>query len=452
MTRYAVCLFTCGVTAVIGLVESGRAQETWPQFRGADSMGVSANSNLPDHWSDTQNVAWKTDIKGRGWSSPITWGEKIFLTTVVNLGEAETPKKGLYFGGDRAKPPEAEHQWKVVCLDLKSGKVIWEQLAHQAVPLTPIHLKNSYASETPVTDGQRVYCYFGNVGVYCYDFDGKLLWSKAIEPHKSRFGWGTAASPVVYQDRVFIVNDNDEDSYLMALGARNGEELFRVARDEKSNWATPFVWKNSQRTELVTPGTKRNRSYDLEGRLLWELGGMSSISIATPFAKDDLLYLSSGYVLDKKKPIFALRPGASGDISLDDEHTNNDYIAWCNKMAGPYNPSTLLYDDLLYVLYDQGFFACFDGKTGEEVYPRQRIPDGKAFTASPWAANDRIFCLNEDGVTFVIAAGKAFQILHTNALAEDDMCMATPALVGDRLLLRTSARLYCIRKDAKPAG
>jgi outer membrane protein assembly factor BamB len=304
-----------------------------------------------------------------------------------------------------------------------------------------------------VTDGQRLYAYLGNVGVFCYDLEGKPLWSKKIEPQKMRFGWGTAASPVVYQDRVYIVNDNDGDAYLLALNARSGEELFRVKREgEKSNWSTPFIWKNSQRVELVTLGTKKNRSYDLEGRLLWELGGMSSITIALPYAKDDVLYISSGYVMDKNKPLYAIKPGASGDISLADKQTKNDYILWCNNTAGPYNPTSLLYNGLLYVLYDRGTFGCFDPATGEEVYEKKRIPDGKAFTSSPWAYDDKVFCLNEDGVTFVIRAGKEFEILHTNKLADDDMCMATPAIVGDRLLVRTAARLYCIQNGATSAA
>lgn len=391
----------------------------------------------------------ETDIKGRGWSSPIVWGDKIFLTTVVNLGESEKPKKGLYFGGERPKPPESEHQWKVICLDLDDGKVLWEQMPHQGVPTASHHVKNSFASETPVTDGQRVYAYFGNVGVFCYDLDGKPLWQKEIEPRKTRFGWGTAASPIVYQDRLYLVNDNDEESYLLALDAKTGEQVFRVERDDKSNWATPYIWKNSQRTEIIVPGTGGNRSYDLEGRPLWQLGPMSSITIATPYSDGDTLYITSGYVLDKHKPVYAIRPGASGDISLEGEATSNEYVVWSNPKAGPYNPSSLLYGDRLYVLYDQGYFACFDARTGEEVYEKKRIPDGRAFTASPWAYNDRVFCLNEDGVTFVIAAGDEFEILRTNKLAEDDMCMATPAIVGDKLLIRTSQRLYCIQKGAK---
>jgi outer membrane protein assembly factor BamB len=243
------------------------------------------------------------------------------------------------------------------------------------------------------------------------------------------------------------VNDNEEDSYLLALDAKTGEQVYRVQRDEKSNWATPYVWKNSQRTELITPGTGKIRSYDLEGRQLWELGGMSSITIALPYSRGDMLYVSSGYVLDKQKPIYAIRPGASGDISLEGDSTSNEYIVWTQKMGGPYNPTSLLYGDNIYVLYDQGFFAAFDALTGDEVYPKKRIPDGKAFTASPWAYNDKIFCLNEDGLTFVITAGNEFEILHTNPLAEDDMGMATPAIVGDKLLIRTSKRLYCIANN-----
>jgi outer membrane protein assembly factor BamB len=441
--------FSLLLLLVVCSTEPVQAQDNWPQFRGAQSLGISDNQNLPDTWSATENVAWKTDIKGRGWSSPIVWGNKIFVTSVVNLGEEEAPKKGLYFGGERKEPPKDEHQWNVVCLDVNDGHMVWEQTAHTGQPATTIHIKNSYASETPVTDGERVYAFFGNVGLYCYDLDGKLVWKHEIEPHKTRYGWGTAASPVLYQDRLYLVNDNEEESYLLALNAKTGEQVFRVDRDEKSNWATPYVWKNSLRTELIVPGTGKIRSYDLEGQPLWELGGMSSITVAMPYSQGDMLYVSSGYVLDKQKPIYAIKPGASGDITLEGDATSNEFIVWCAKMGGPYNPTSLLYGDSIYVLYDQGFFACFDAKTGAEVYPKKRIPDGKGFSASPWAYDNKIFCLNEDGVTFVMAAGKEFEILHTNTLAADDMGMATPAIVGDKLLLRTSARLYCIEKAAK---
>ncbi len=443
----------CFCLLLIG-ISSAYAEADWPQFRGPGSLGVSESSALPDTWSATENVAWKTDIPGKGWSSPIVSGTRMFLTTVVSLGETEAPKKGLYFGGERKDAPVAVHQWKVFCLDLETGKVLWERQVHEGPPASGIHVKNSYASETPVTDGERVYAYFGNVGLWCFDFEGNVLWNKEIAPHKTRFGWGTAASPILYEDRLYLVNDNEEDSYLWALDKKTGAEIWRVSRDEHSNWSTPYVWENEQRKEIVTPGTGKVRSYDLEGKLLWTLKGLSGITIATPYAYKGLLFLSSGYVGDKRRPLFAIRPGASDDISLTEGQHANRWIAWSHPQAAPYNPTTLAYRDRIYVLYDAGFLACFNAADGAVVYDRQRIPEGKAFTASPWAYGGKIFCLNEDGVTFVLKAGDQFEVLRTNPLASDDMGMATPALAGDRLLLRTSARLYCIRnlKDAPSAA
>jgi outer membrane protein assembly factor BamB len=370
----------------------------------------------------------------------------VFVTTAVNSGTSEEPKKGLYMGGERPNAPRPEHVWKLVCLDLSSGKVRWEHVVHRGPPAEPVHLKNSYASETPVTDGERVYVCVGNVGVYCLDFAGREVWSKPLEAHKMRMGWGTAASPVLHGDRLYLVSDNEEQSYLMALDKRTGKELWRVDRDEKSNWSTPYVWDNGQRSEIVTPGSGQVRAYDLEGKLLWWFKGMSGITIATPYADGGLLYVTSGFVGSKARPVYAIRPGASGDISLAPGQTNNSSIAWCQPLAAPYNPSTLVYDGRLYVLHDFGQLSAYNAQTGELLYDRQKLPDGLHFTASPWAYNGRVFCLNEDGITFVIRAGDRFELLHTNKLAEDDMCLATPALAGDRLLIRSAARIYCIGK------
>lgn len=427
----------------------GDQSNRWPQFRGPNARGVGEGTNLPDRWSAVENVAWKRDIPGRGWSSPVVWESRVFLTAVINTGESEEPTKGLYLGGERLIPPASVHRWMVYCLDLDSGKVVWERQVHQGEPATAIHIKNSYASETPVTDGERVYCYFGNLGIVAFDFDGREVWKVALPPHATRFGWGMAASPVLYRDRIYLVNDNEEDSYLLALDAKTGNEVWRIARDEKSNWATPFVWENRRRTEIVTPGTGLVRSYDLNGNLLWSMQGMSSITIATPYQHEGLLMVSSGYVNDLFRPIYAIRPGADGDVSLLPGQTSNEFIAWCNPTAGPYNPTTLVYDDRMYVLYDRGLLACYDPRDGEEIYGMQRLPNGRAFTSSPWAYDGKVFCINEDGVTFVLKAGDEFELLHTNALANDDMAMATPAMVGDRLLIRTSARLYCVRKATK---
>jgi outer membrane protein assembly factor BamB len=418
------------------------AEVNWPQFRGP-SAGVAEDSILPDTWSTTQNVAWTVDIPGRGWSSPVVWGNRVFVTSAIGAGDSETPKKGLYFGGNRDKPSDKTHLWMVYCIDFNNGKILWERLAHQAVPKHSLHIKNTYASETPLTDGERVYAYFGNIGLFCYDMDGRELWSKEFGNFKIRYNWGTAASPVLYKDWLFIVNDNDEQSFALALGKITGNQMWRIDRDEKSNWATPYIWENQKRTELITCGTGKIRSYDLNGELLWELGGMSSITIPTPFAKHGLLYISSGYVGDKKRPIFAIRPGAQGDITLKDDQSSNEYIAWFQKQGGPYNPSPIVYGDYFYVLYDRGMVSCYDARTGSEIYSKQRIAaDAKAFTSSPWANNGRIFCLSEDGDTFVIQAGPEFKLLGRNKLEE--MCMATPAALRGSLIIRTMSKLYRI--------
>jgi outer membrane protein assembly factor BamB len=387
-------------------------------------------------------------VPGLAWSSPIVWGNRVILTTCVNTGATREPRKGLYIeemDANKYPKPKDVHEWKVLCLDLASGKKLWEQTAHAAIPAKPHHIKNTLASETPTTDGERIYASFGNVGLFVYDMDGKPVWSKLIPPTETRYAWGTSISPILHEDRVYLVNDNEEQSYLVALDKRTGEEKLRLDReDEKTNYATPFVWQNELRTELVTSGIGWARSYDLEGNLLWKVKGKSILAIPTPFAYDGLLYLIAGHVVWGENPMYAIRPGAKGDISPIEPATTNDYVVWSNQKTGPYHPTPIIYQNILYVLYDRGFLAAFNPKTGEEVYGKQRIPNGRAFTSSPWAYGGKLFCLNEDGVTFVVKAGSDFEILHTNKLADDDMGMATPVVVGDRLLIRTSARLYCI--------
>lgn len=419
----------------------------WAQFRGTGSTGVAADDpRLPDKWSQTENVVWKTDIPGVGWSSPVVWNDTIFLTSVISAGQEETPKKGLYFGGER-KASKAEHRWVVYAVDFNTGKIRWEREVHKAVP-SPVqtrHLKNSYASETPVTDGERVYAYFGNVGLFVFDMKGKLLWSKNLGAYKTRYDWGTAASPVVHRDRLYLVNDNDEKSFIVAFDKKTGKEVWRVERQEASNWATPYVWENEQRTEIITPGTGRVRSYDLNGKLLWEFSGMSSITIPTPFSKFGLLYIASGYVGDQHRPVYAIKPGATGDISLKKGETSNQFISWYQPQAGPYNPSPIIYGDIYYTLKDRGFFTAHDARTGKEIYGNQRIdPTTTAFTASPWAYNGKIFLLSEDGDTYVVQPGNEFKVIGKNSL--DEFCMATPAIARGSLIIRTASKLYRISK------
>jgi outer membrane protein assembly factor BamB len=425
----------------------GARADNWPQFRGANAAGVSGEGGLPAEWAADKNIRWKVPIPGVAWSSPIVWGDRVFVTTAASEKEPERPRPGLYFGGERPKPPDASFRWEVICLDAATGKMLWRKTAREGKPNTPVHLKNTYASETPVTDGARVYAYFGSAGLYCYDFAGELLWQKDLGTFKTRFGWGTASSPTIDADRLYVQCDSETDSFLVALDKQTGREVWRVPRDEKSSWSSPFLWQTKPRSELVTCGTNRVRAYDpASGKLLWELAGMSSIVSPTPFAANDLLYVSSGYVMDSKKPLFAIRPGGSGDLSLAGDATSNASIAWCQKQAGPYIPSPLVIGDYVYVLYDMGFFACYHARTGEPVYGKQRL-DSRNFTASPWSYGGKIFCLAEDGTAHVLQAGPEFKVLSKNSIP--DMFMASPAIANGSLFLRSIGHLYCIREDSE---
>ncbi|MGH9674178.1 MAG: PQQ-binding-like beta-propeller repeat protein [Bryobacteraceae bacterium] len=421
---------------------TGAALADWPQFRGPQMRGVAEEKGLPDTWSTTENVAWAKPVPGLGWSSPIVAGNRIYLTSVVATAPIEPIKKGLYFGGERPAPSD-EHRWVVYAIDFDTGKIAWEREVHRGAPPQSRHLKNTYASETPVTDGERIYAYFGNVGLYALDRAGRILWTVPFPARKTRYGWGTAASPVLDGERLYVVVDNDEESYLLSLDKRTGKTVWKVPRQEKSNWATPYVWKNGQRTEIITPGTGRVRSYDPDGKLLWELGGMSSIVIPTPFSAHGLLYLSSGYVGDQNRPALAMKPGAKGEILLKAGETPDDIVAWYHPQAGPYNPTPIVYGDIYYTLFDRGFLTAHDARTGREIYGKQRIdPETTAFTASPWAYNDRIFMLSEDGDTFVVQAGPEFRVLGKNRL--DELSMATPAIHRGSIVIRTLSKLYRI--------
>ena len=418
----------------------------WPGFRGPGGRGVVAdNPRLPEQWDSETNVEWKVEVPGTGWSSPVVWGDKVLLTSAVNEADSEPPKPGLYFGGNRPTP-KTVHRWIVHCVDLESGKTLWEHTVHRGAPPHGRHLKNSFASETPVTDGVRFYCYFGNVGLFAFDMDGKRLWERKWKAVKTRYNWGTAASPVLHNGRLYLINDNDDGSFLECLNAKDGETVWRTARpNEKSNWSTPCVWEHEGRTEIVTTGSGKARSYDLDGKQLWSLGGMSSITVPAPFVSDGLLYFGSGYVGDGKRPFLAMRPGAKGELSLEDASQAGSPIVWLQPKGSPYMPTPIAYRDRLYVLLDRGMLSGYDAKTGERLYDRERIGKLTKFTSSPWAYNGKIFCVNESGDTAVIEVGDAFKLLRVNPLGE--MCMATPAIAGDRLLIRTIKSLFCIRKD-----
>ena len=417
----------------------------WSQFRGGSSGAVADSPELPETWSATENVAWKTPIPGKGWSSPVVWDDQIFLNTNISAFGDEAPPGGFYSGGESLPIPTDEHRWTVYSIDFNSGKVRWATDVHRGVPQAPRHRKNTYASETPATDGERVYAHFGDLGTYCLDMKGKILWSKRWPPVKTHYGYGTASSPVVHEGRLYILNDNNEQSYLLALDKLSGKEIWRVERDEPTTWSTPFVWENEQRTEIVTAGRNKVRSYDLDGKLLWEISGMSALSLPTPFAVDGLLYVTSGFHVTPERPVYAIRPGASGDITPAAGTSSNKYLAWSLPQGGPYHPTPVLYDGRFYVLFDRGFLTCHDADSGKEIYDKRRIDTGgDNFTASPWAYNGKLFCLDESGDTYVIQAGPDFKVLGTNPLNE--MCMATPAVAGGSVIIRTYAHLYRIAK------
>ena len=255
--------------------------------------------------------------------------------------------------------------------------------------------------------------------------------------------YGAAASPVIHGNQIIYVYDNNEQSYMASLDAEKGTEKWRVLRDGRSTWATPFIWSTKDRTEIVVPGKKKILSYGLDGKVLWELTGrMSNLVIPSPFVVDNLLYVTSGYFADPHRPVYAIKPGAKGDISLKDDDNSNEYIQWYQPKGGPYNTTPLVYNGIYYLLLDQGMISTYDSKTGKQFYDRIRFPRGASFTTSPWAYKDRLFCLAENGKTYVIKTGKEFEILHVNDL--DELCMACPAIVDGKLLIRTAGAVYCI--------
>ena len=429
--------------------------DNWPRFRGPNgNAAVADDPRLPERWSTTENVAWKVDVPGWAWSSPIVFEDKVFVSTVVSDGDYEKPKKGLYNGRGRKEIPKGDHRWLVYAFDVASGKQLWEREARHGPVKTGRHPKSTFASETPCTDGERLYVLFGDVGLYCYDLDGKPLWSKEITPRETFWNYGAAASPIVHDGQVIMVYDNQEESFVASFDAKTGQQIWRTPRAEKSTWATPYLWQNDVRSEIVVCGRTKNRSYDLSGKLLWEFDGrMSGLVIPSPFAVDGMLYITSGYFQDRHRPVFAVKPGATGDFTPDRMKdpekrgaTTNDFVSWYLPLAGPYNTSPLVYRGRYFTVYDRGFLSCYDAKTGAEIYGKRRLPPGSSFTSSPWAYNGRLFCLTEDGDTLVLDAGSSdLNVLHSNSL--DELCMATPAIAQGRLFIRTATKLYCIARS-----
>jgi outer membrane protein assembly factor BamB len=462
MKRQMVAL----VVLFLGSQSAGAQTENWPQFRGPSGSSQSAEKQLPVEWDAGMNVAWKAKVPGYAWSCPIVWGDKVFVTTAVAAKQAKPSggmggfgKGGFPKGGFGKKGPDVVYHWEVHCLSAADGKVLWKQTAAEHKPTHSVHSSNTFATETPVTDGERVYAYFGMTGlVACYDFAGQEVWKKDVGTYSMTFGHGTGASPTLDDGRLFIQCDNEEKSFLLALDAKTGKQLWKVSRSEGSGWSTPLVWKNSVRSEVVCLG-RRVRSYDPEtGKLLWELGGLTGQVKASPVANADMLYVGTGgfgFGFGGKgfggpgggsgKPLFAVKAGASGDITLKAGTQSNSGVAWRLPQAGPSTASPLLYEGYLYILEERGgLVSCYDAKTGKQMY-KERIPGAAGFTASPWAYEGKVFCLDDSGTTHVLQAGTKFHVVGTNTIEE--MCWSSPAVAGGALFLRTVDRLYCIKKQ-----
>jgi len=458
---------------LLGAVTANAQNMAWPQFRGPESNPVGTNPRLADRWSKTENVEWSQEIPGRGWSSPIVTGGKVYLTTVITDGKSKPPQIGTEYSNeyvaelqkqglsmqeiikrvterDIELPGEVTLHYVLYCLDLKSGKTECKKEFYTGRPPGGRHRKNSFVSETPVTDGKFVYVYVTNLGLWAFDLKGNVTWTTPLEANPIYLELGTGSSPALAGNLLVVLSDNEKQQYIAAFDKQTGKQVWRTNRDlggdgqprQHSGWATPFVWRNPLRTEIVTVGPQTVVSYDLQGKELWRLSGTAATPIPTPFAYEGLLYINGG----RGGPLFAMRPGAAGDISLKEDQTSNDYIVWSQPRGGTYLPSAVAYQGAIYTLTETGILNRFDAKTGKQTYKTRIDPAATAFTTSPWIYNDKLFCLSEEGQTFVVTTGEQFQLLHVNEL--DDMALASPALVGERLLIRTEHRLYSIRRKA----
>jgi outer membrane protein assembly factor BamB len=420
----------------------------WPSFRGREAAGVADKQNLPDTWNPAtgENILWRTPIPGLAHSSPIVWGDTIFVTSAISNRANATFKPGLYGDGD-ASDDRSAHRWMLYAVDKRSGKIRWERVAAQGEPRNKRHIKSTYASASPATDGKIVVAWFGSQGIYAYDFDGGLRWS--IDLGRVDMGaydipayeWGPASSPIIWNGMVIVQCDTQDDSFLLALNAETGETIWKTDRQELPSWGTPTIVTTSAGPELITNASNFVRGYDPKtGKELWKLGGSSKLTAPTPIFANGLHIIASGRA--PERPMFAVKAGARGDLTLAKDVTENAAVAWSKTGRGSYMPTPLFYRGLVYVLANNGVFDAYEVETGKEIY-RQRLPlVGSGYSASPVAADGKMYLSNEDGEMLVVSAGETFKHLATNSMGET--IMATPALSDGVMYVRGASTLFAI--------
>ena len=428
---------------ILAVNASLTADDGWNQFRGPVG-GTLAAVEHPLEWSESSNVAWAAPMKGSGWSSPLVVGERVFLTSAES--ERGTRPKGMMAGvasmrSFRSAKP-GKHRFVVSCLDLKSGDKLWSKAVSEAVPPV-VHPSNTYATESPATDGKHIVSFFATTGTLtAWDRDGNELWQKELGAYKSGNGFGTGSSLAISDGRVFVQYDNDENSFVAAFDPSTGKQLWRKDRPAKTSWSTPMIWKNSKRKELVTCGSDVVTSYDpTDGSVIWRLTGMKSAFSGSPAMDSKRIYFGTSGPMSAG-PLVAVNAGTEGDISLD-RNFESEKVAWSRTRSGPGMASPVVAKGYLYIPSSGGILNCYDTQTGERVY-RTRVPKRKTVAASLWADEDRVFILDESGTTHIIQSGPEFKLLGANRI--DDLVWSTPAIVGDTLLIRGTEKLYCIRK------
>jgi outer membrane protein assembly factor BamB len=438
-----------GLTATAAVSQQADAAR-WPQFRGPRASGVADGQKIPDGWdlATGKNIEWKVEIPGLAHSSPIVWGERIYVTSAISSRPDASFRPGLY-GEGTASEDRTTHRWVVIAIDRRTGRTIWERTAYEGVPREKRHIKATYANATPATDGRYVVAFFGSQGLYAFDMAGKLAWKKDLGYLNTgaydlpEYEWGNASSPIIYKNLAIVQCDTQNESFVLASDIATGKTVWKTARQELPSWGTPTVYvpRAGGRPELVTNASNYIRGYDPDtGAELWRLGGSSKITAPTPVFTTDLIVVASGRA--PERPIFAIKPGARGDITLKGDEQSNQSIAWRKTGRGSYMPTPIIYGDLVYVLGNDGVFSAYELGTGVEVY-RQRIPhQGSGFSASPVASDGRIFLSSEDGDVFVVRAGRTFEIVARNSMGEP--LMPTPAIAGGRMYLRGVRRLFSI--------